>query len=405
MYLPRESMGRRLFCLAFVFFCLFGWKYSFVDFSLLIPGLIVLLFAKSAKFERHVLLVAFGVLILIFYQVVVQMAWLETDAESVLRLFRCFLFCLLVSLLAGSKCFTARELVNALFGALIVHAAIVVVSALFEPANEFFSGISGNDRFRPFRASGLLAGFDLAGFFCLAGAAMLVFEIYKPKSWLRLWIYLAVFGTGAFFTSRLTVAWFFGLALLFGVMTYKSTRSAILRIVYVGLFSLAIAYVAWDYFLPILDVTYSLDWVNVSDEAAAEITARHAQQQDGNLFWEDMFYLPSDGVSLVFGRGQDVLDSDVGYIKDIFRYGLIGVLYSLIFYAFILRVGLLRARKYFPPGYEGYLWLVFSFIALMSLKNNYFYTRGVFSLLMIYFGIFFMIDRQALRDLSAGDEV
>lgn len=138
MYLPRESMGRRLFCLAFVFFCLFGWKYSFVDFSLLIPGLIVLLFAKSAKFERHVLLVAFGVLILIFYQVVVQMAWLETDAESVLRLFRCFLFCLLVSLLAGSKCFTARELVNALFGALIVHAAIVVVSALFEPANEFF---------------------------------------------------------------------------------------------------------------------------------------------------------------------------------------------------------------------------------------------------------------------------
>lgn len=397
MYQSRKSIGQGIACFAFVFFCLFGWKYSFVDLSLLVPGVIILFSAGSAKFERHVLSIAYGLLVLIFYQAIIQISFSGTDAESLLRLFRCFLFCLLASLLAGSRCFTADQLVNAIFRVLVVHALIVILAGLFEPVNGFFSELSGNDRVRPFRASGLLAGFDLAGFFCLAGAAILAFEIYKPSSRVRFFGYFFVFGLGAFFTSRLTVAWFFVLAIFFGATIYKSARSVPLRIAYVVFFSGLILFVAWNYFLPIIDVTYSLNWIDVSDESVADITARHAQQQEGNLFWEDMFYLPESWEGLIFGRGQDVPNSDVGYIKDIFRYGLVGVFYSLLFYSYILRMSLVRAKKYFEPGYSRYLWLIFFFTVLMSLKNNYFYTRGAFSLLILFLCIFYMIDARLLQ--------
>jgi hypothetical protein len=102
-----------------------------------------------------------------------------------------------------------------------------------------------------------------------------------------------------------------------------------------------------------------------------------------------MFFLPDGDLAKFFGTGVEELNTDVGYIKDIFRYGFVGLAFSILIYLYMFLVGTSNLQRTSGRIHYVMLQLVFFLIIVLTLKNNYFFTRAVFpfTLLMIAFAM------------------
>lgn len=375
-----------MLCFVFVFFSIFGVKITYIDLAIIAPSSIVILYLmirRSTKFDRRLLITAGLIGILLIYQTTIQFLYQNFDYLSLLRLFRAILSCVLFSIMIGSNLFSRNQILNSVFYSLLLHVILINAAAIFDPLNYFLVTFSGNDRIKPFRASGFLAGFDIAGLLCLLGLVMLLLKTYVPKSSLKLIIFYSAFVFGCFFTSRVSMA----LVVIFFVFFFISNlfdRNT--KFCHKFLFAPILAFFGYifiaEYFIPIVEVTFSLGAFDVSDALRDEILSRHAAQSTDAFLWSDMLYLPKGFSAIFFGTGIDELASDIGYVKDIFRYGLVGLGFSFFVYYYMYCIG--RDSLILPSGrrYLSMLRIVFILIFVLTFKNNYFFTRAIFPALL-----------------------
>lgn len=382
------NLGTKLLnfqCYFIVFFYLFGPKISLIDLSILIPFALLLPITNfSTKYYKPILVTSAFIAVLLGYQAIVQIAHQVNEPEPLLRLIRATLVCVIGLMITCSPQFTQKRLLSAIFYSLLLHALLINIAAVLDPLNELLASVSGNDRWKPLRSSGLLAGFDIAGLLCIVGTLMLCLKIYKPRYFLLGFLYYVVFGVAAYFSSRISIA-------LFAIIVIPASISGLLhsglnfliKLLIFGIGIILFSSLFYIYILPIIDVTFSLGLIVVSDSTYLEIVSRHAVQSDSQFLWSDMFFIPGGISETLFGIGVDALYSDVGYIKDIFRYGIVGALFSYIIYYNIFKVSVRGAKRGNMQNYVLFLAFIFGLTFLLSLKNSYFFTRALFPLTIL----------------------
>jgi len=377
-----------LFCFALVF----APKFGVVDFAILLPAMLLpfIFFNKRWKISRHFFSLAMMVVALIVYQLCVQMVNQNFQFAAVGRLMRALVTTIIVGFLFGTanNDDLGRKVFRALLAALAFHAFLIVVAAFVYPFNEFLSLISGNDRVRMYRASGLMAGFDIAGFLNIIGIAMIIFRVYAIKSTVVNLLLLILFFLSCYFTSRVSMVISGLLLLVYAVTLLRSSEISLFNRIVMFLILIFFTYEIAYKVMEIFEVTMALGLIDVDPMIATGVVTRHAVLDPRDFLWKSMFFVPDSMWQFIFGTGGDVLDSDVGYVKEIFRYGVVGLVFAVISHIiFTFKIFDSRFRLNLHSRSGRLVVFVFFAMFLLTLKNNYIFVRGVFPVYLILVAI------------------
>lgn len=368
MRYDRHSFYRNnLLLFIVIFFLVFGFKISFIDLSILIPACVLLTLStlKRVYLSKDYLLIISIVMLLFCYQTLLQITNNNFDLANLFRLVRAILTIIIVLLIIDL--FPDKESsLNVIINCIVFHSGMITVSAIFPDINKLFSILSGNEKNPILRSSGLLAGFDIAGLVCFMGMVILYFtqNNYRVKGKAIKYTALII---GSLFTSRvsLVLTFLFTAFIIFNKVA-KIKRfyfkvviySIITPILLLSVFS--ILYVALVSIGMLSNPTISAFFINSYSSNSGQVLS-------------SMFFLPPSENTLIFGTGIETYNSDVGYVKDIFRFGIFGTIVSFIVYILVV------AKSSFNK------WIVFLlFVTLiLNFKNSYFFVRSILPLFLM----------------------
>lgn len=356
----------------FLFFVIFGPKLGYVDLSVVIPFALLMLqlSLRPISIGRVFLMKLVAVNSLFFinllYLFLISSYTENYDLVSFGRLIRCTLQVNFIMLFLVS----AQNLFNRNFFSwfFYLHALIILASALNYEFSSLISLWSGNEKIRLFRSSGLFAGFDIAGI------VLIVFYWILYRERLVTKVTTLTFIVTLIFTSRFNIMFGF-------IMLTWFYRKLIIQVFFLrkglALFILMQLIIAFcvTVILYLMNYTFSLDLpLYQAGIVNHNLSFIFARSQEG-LFWSHMFFIPGDEVTMVLGSGSQPNGSDVGYTRELFRGGIVGLFIVLVTHL-LLYFLLSPDRRIF--------WFCIFLILFFSLKNNYFYVRGVTPLLVSY---------------------
>lgn len=374
------------FCFCFVL--VFGPKVGYFDIALIAPFLLFNPFVGINRKIRKPFVVIICFLILIFVdQAVVQLFNGNMEIDVLGRLFKNIILAFFVAVVFGQENLGCVQLkIKILFYSILAHSLIVIVSAHLPALNAFLSLVSGNERFRELRSSGLLAGYDIAGTVSNVALILLFLGVVRFKSVLFTIAVGFVILVSTYYSSRISLAigLFLFASLVFTlVKNVNISRSSRFFIFFLSLG--LVSYVAYE-FIVVLEATIGLGVLDISTEVAANISLRNAVVND-DIFWIDMFHLPKSYFQITFGTGSETLDSDVGYVKEIYRYGILGLLLSISSYISFVFLCVKNAPGNFRENRLKVAFVAIVFLGfLLTFKNNYLFVRGFFPIVLIIGG-------------------
>jgi hypothetical protein len=289
----------------------------------------------------------------------------------------------------------------------MLNAAVIILSIAVPDIKPFLAGMYGFDKvFTSLRGFGLTAGYDSAGYLCVYGMALSAAAAYYRKKAIYS-LFVLFFLSATVFTSRSTMVLAFAvIASVCVIFLYRGKWS--LKLVSLAFMAVGASVVIY-YVLPLILAT--LGWgMNTSTNssftdnfAATDLSA-----------WRDvMWVLPMDTASLLFGTGNVIDTSDVGYVELIFMIGIVGLSIVMLIYISILIV-LVRLRRLIKRGAWDVepnvkiLLTISLFVVLamyvINIKNLYFLSRGFHELTVILFS-FILGLRTADQRRRLGDAV
>ena len=329
------------------------------------------------------------------------------DTQPVLRHFRALISTILLGLvfynLSINNILSSIRLVNILIAVLLINAIIIIMSIPIPEIKSYLAELYGfNKKFVELRSFGLTAGYDTAGYLCIIGAILSAFKVYYKAS---LWnsLIIIVFIVATFFTSRSSMI--LAVFLTIGICAVFILKGrGILKIISVG-YIIAGIYISIYYVLPLVLSTFAWGTLQVSNN---DYTSNFAAT-NLSLWYETMWILPDNPVSVLFGAGEVVKTSDLGYVSLIFMIGVVGLAWviSIYMYIFFIARALHRSEQYeylkTDVGRNILLWSLMSIILLMyviNFKNLYFLTRGYHELIIILFFFVLGLSRKVSTDVG-----
>lgn len=314
------------------------------------------------------------------------------DMQPVLRHVRALLSTALLGTffynIAMAKMLSAERVIDILIAVLMINAVVIILSIIVPEIKPFLAGMYGFDKsFSSLRGFGLTAGYDSAGYLCVYGMVLSAAAAYYRKKAIYS-LYVLVFLSAAVFTSRSTMLFAFAVvSLVCVVFLYRGKWS----LKFVSLAFLAVgASVVVYYVLPLIVAT--LGW-GLNTSTTSDFTSNFAAT-DLSAWRETMWVLPIDTASLLFGTGNVIDTSDVGYVELIFMIGIVGLFIVMLIYIFML-LATVRLRRLVKRGAWNVepnvkvLLTITLFVVLamyvINIKNLYFLSRGYHELTVILF--------------------
>lgn len=387
----------------------FGPKYLGIDFSILA---LLAAFVMARGWQRP-LIKELGILFLLLccylcYVLSVQLWWSVPSTEIILRTIRALVAVALFATLGNVLLIRGDLLLPCLLLAILAHATLVIIGAHADPVNALLGATFGNDRVRHLRSSGLVAGFDVAGFFCVVGLFMVLFDVVQVRYAGLKWLMVGVFFYATSLTSRvsLILSIVVTFAFVVQVLRKKDRGSLVSRAVALTLGIGSLAYGGYEVG-SILEVAFGFDLVPVSDQKRAAIVERFATSTVEDAGLPSMYFLPSGIASRLFGIGRDAIESDVGYIKFIHWHGLFGLILLLIAIGYLYRSTVRALRVAGAQSQLSLVKLIYFLMIILTLKNNYILTRGIWPVLLIVYlhSQWLMYSRASCTEDSSGTDV
>lgn len=362
-----------------------------MDLSVVVPTVLLPLLCRSLlRVHKSYLIFASVLLFLIAYQLGVQIGNDIFDVISVGRLVRALIDVILVGLVVGTQSDgdrSAHTILRWLLLSLVVHALLVDIAAVIPALNHALSEISGNDKVGHYRASGLLAGFDIAGFLSAIGMMMVLSRLCPLRRRLPEFAFMVVFLLSCAFTSRVSMV--LGV-LLFIVYLMQMLRdrelSLTVKLVLIPSIVIVGVGIAYQMFL-IFDVTMGLNLMQVSDLKIASIRSVNAPVSIDLAGYKEMFFLPSTSSQFIFGVGKEALHSDVGYVNNIYSFGLIGLVVAVLAHLAFIAGSLKNVPSRRLRNHKLLVTALFVSMLVLTFKNNYIFVRGVFPVFLLIVGV------------------
>lgn len=375
-------MFKNIYVFIVLFVAIFGPKFGFLDTRLILSFLIYLNNFKDLKiFPKSIVFILGCLFFLVLYSFVIYI-FNDSDYIDSLRYLRCIFGILLLVHLY--KHFDFYLLFKHLIFILFLHVLSIYLSVIFPFTQVFFAKISGYDKeFRPFRVSGLTAGFDISGILPLI-FSYLLFELTKVRKSKLLFLIFFLTYFSIFFTSRTNALYAIFLAFYFFVDFIKKVKFKFNFIFPILLFSGFFIFIIYSFVLPILIDSWNLD-IAIELADRPDIYESGYSKNDPLSILESFLIFPDSFLGLFFGTSYDPPESDSGYIKVINIVGVLGLLFYI--YTFLSTIYLSYPRKYQLTDSIILLKKVLFFIVFVtfvaSIKNQYLFTRGIFELFII----------------------
>ena len=390
-----------------VFFLLLGPKLGIFDTAVFVPAaLLMVQRPRALKIPRGFAVFAVIVMFLICYQMVIQGVNETFAFDAVARLVRSLAQILLVGVMFGSGYDKPSSYwIRVTVGVIAVHSVIVIAGALVPEVNRLSALSIDIDRIRPYRSSGLLAGYDAAGLLSIFGLLQIVFfrSAFRSK-WLSL-VLCALFICAAAFASRVSFAIALVIATIwvFRFLLDKRIRFLVkMPVVFISVLGIGFAFY---YFMLIISATFSIAIPYVGAVDTSFIARRFAVYARGLPWLANMFFLPSSPFHLFFGTGSEVAGTDVGYVREIFRYGVFGLIVAVGAHLIFLLMGSLgRGTRVDRFNASCLVFSIMGLMFLLTFKNNYIFLRAIFPAFLIVVGAVLHNKGLCRREQQRGDE-
>ena len=181
------------------------------------------------------------------------------------------------------------------------------------------------------RRLGLTGGYDVSGLYAALSAFLSIELFFKTSK--RVYIYISIISLlSSFFTSRTGMAFAF-LLLLFSILLNNRGKAGkkVFSFIYVVILFLSLFYFILPLILNTLGVSTNLVVMDITDSG-------YGQRTGENLFVYHLLPLESlNNNELIWGYGCGLrkarlwYSSDIGYVKQIFQVGIVGVSLMVIF--------------------------------------------------------------------------
>lgn len=358
-------------------FLIFGPKIGFLDTSIIIP-LLLINFLKNIKVNKSIFLYIYYVIFLVVIQILSFLINQNFDFEVIGRLIRVILVIFILSIVVEKSYIINVEIIYVIFYLILIHSIFIILCSLYKPLNEISILISGIEYIRPYRSAGVLSGFDIAGLISIVGIILLGFEIVRINNKFIEISSVIIILASTYFTSRVTILFALVVLIKYVSIILKYRLNFIQKFIYILIFLLTLIYFTYEAYI-IFEVTLNLGLMDISNDQAESILQRSAAVSgDADILWTHMFFLPENTSGFILGEGVNQTLSDVGYVNEIYRYGLIGLFMSIFIH---LLIGLKNIRLN-SDNIKYLRFILVIIVLLFSLKNNYFFVRS--------FGVIFL---------------
>lgn len=378
----------RFITFLFFFSVIFFPKVSGVDLAILLPVAICFLIItinSTLKIHKYLFFFLLLMLFVIIYQLIIINLVNGDDFQPLARLIRAFLQSLVICFFISSCVHANGNTFNYaeyIYVCLIIHAILILIGGVSSDFNAILSEISGNNKVKDFKASGLLAGFDIAGLVNVIGILYFIFFKVEQRITFPSFLALTVLMVSSLFTSRVSLL-LCGLFFCYALYLIIRSRNSDLSLKLLSLVLLVFSFSAFVYvFLVLVSFTFNMDLVSMSADLRYDLTLVFAE--DSFRVLQNMYFLPSDSIYLLFGQAEEVAGSDVGYIKNIFRVGLFGLILITISHVYFYI--LLKEKKQ-----KNFVLLIVLILFALNFKNDYMYVRSIFPMLVCFSFYFFEI--------------
>jgi uncharacterized membrane protein len=362
-----------------LFFLIFAPKIGFIDLSILVP-LVILFFAAaitplSLRLNNIFIKMALMIAILLVYQILIQITYGTFSLEELARLIRSILTVLIVGVISLQR----EKIDSYILYAIVIHAVIVIIAANYHPINEALSNISEIHVIHEGRAAGLLAGFDISGTLNLIAILILITDKDSITGITQKTLLIFILTLSCYYISRVSLLLSLTL-LLYNIIRdfFRKDTPTYLKYIII-IFSSYVFYEVFNLTLKIMAVTFSLDFVEVNSADYESIVSKNAVQNGDDFLWSAMWYFPESISGIFFGTGISELNSDIGYVDEIFRYGITGLFFAIFIHAYFIFYFLKRKKTH----NHILVISIFTLMLILTLKNNYLFTRAIFPIFIL----------------------
>lgn len=376
----------------FIFFALFGPKiYTYIDLMFFVPLLILLISGFFGRIVvaniytfRFLAFQLFCFLWLIFTIILNQ----DYHIESILRMARSIASSIIIYFfiinVIKNKLIEPFDLICFLIYALAINSVIIILQIYSLNFQYITAEIWGFDKsLNNSKAFGLTAGYDTAGYLAVFGSFLSLILLMRLKKFIFLVLFLLM-STSVFYTSRTAMVLYIlaiAMALIFNAYYIsKVYKFSIIGIVALFLYNYGINFIAL-----LSSTIVELQFINLNFDSVSDLDLTH-KYATASIFdiFSEMFIIPNDIFTLIWGTGLIVPWSDVGYVKLIYLSGAPFLILVIGFYLY-LYFGTLKIFKcsfyFYSCKNESYVLIqFFSFYLVLffisNFKNLYFFTRG-----------------------------
>ena len=315
-----------------IFFQLFGLKLAaVVDLQVIVLLVIALLYIKvrNVVFEPRYFASIVVLSALVIYALVVMATANEPSYVELFRIVRALVTAVLLFLFLSSISFSYQRTANTIIVAILIHALFIILEMMFPSLKSAMAGFLGHDKILgDFRAFGLTSAYDTAGGFLIIGM-ILAYSLYsqtiKTKYiFVMLLLWFSGFATGRTFMIVGSIFFLFFIThyLFKSGFSYMKLVLLIMLSVMGYLLSIYVVLLLLDSYL---FVSGSRDEISMVYEGSGYYVGTLSVLQNHQILSESF-------TKLIFGTGESLTWSDIGYYKILYSLGFVGgVFYTLYF--------------------------------------------------------------------------
>lgn len=359
-----------------ILIALFGPKFGVFDTKLLlIPVSILFIKKEDAIFSKQEITLLISLLILSIYSFFLFLL-LPPDLEF-LRYFRSTLSLLLLFVIFR-RTLNPNSILTIILFCLSLHSLSIYISFLFPSFQQILSELYGT-RVVFQRYAGLTSGYDISGFFAIFGC-YISYLFYKKNNNFKYILYALFFYGSIFFTSRVSILIIIVLTLYFIFREQFYSKFSFKKFIIIFTILTTLYLALNKYIIPIFISSIQIEFFESYSELGDSSSVQSYSKDNPIEVLENFIVLPKTDLEIFFGANRFPA-SDSGYIQTINTIGVFGLVITLYFYIslyYFVRNDLISKLIKFL--------LILTII--LSIKNQYFFTRGVFELIIVLYLLF-----------------
>ena len=376
--------------LIFFISLVFGYKVGYVDYSILIPGFILLsqvLYKQRIKqsLPKNLLIL---ILSLQYIAIISMFSMLINQenfvAEYTLKPFRAILLMLIFWLYININKLTFLDILKNISYLSFIHAIFIFLQYALD-----VNGINSTFLYNPiievsnpYRKVGLSTGYPSAGVVLIFGSLVSLYLYYYLKL-NKFFIIFLVLSGAIFFTARSAMYLYIFVIPLY--MTYLSFYHKKFNVIYMYLFIITlIATLIHLFFMPLFQGTFDKMGANVINYMQ---TGSFMDYSLEHLLSKRHIYFPNDVKTLLFGDylggEHGFKTSDMGFIKILNANGLFSLLGYIGSYLLMYLYSYSRIKRTNDKPLINLFHLTYLVFFIMQFKTNYFHSRIVGDLVII----------------------